>query len=93
MQEFKYVMFKGEYENKVYYVPLIFPTCFVHADMAKIAPRTMHRSFRIPLEIASAGFINLSNLEVWGESESLDIKSDPKDSERIANHVNVPYIG
>lgn len=77
----KYIMFKKDIGTKsTHYVPVIFPDFLVHADVAAAMKHEPQLRF---YKVHSAGFLSPLDLVPCGESESLGVKSDPEDRERI----------
>lgn len=79
----KYVMFE---DRNLGPVPLVFPTVLVHADVAR----------RYGGKVVSAGFVQVSEdalgrpeFHCYGESISLNVKSDPKDSKILNMQANI----
>lgn len=78
----KYIILEGPQGQKL---PVIFPNVLVHKDVAEGVIRAMGRQ---PLmgewfKPISAGFVNLAVSDAYGESQTLDMKSDPGDRLRI----------
>lgn len=75
----KYIMLKKDKEGVQHYVPVIFPTTLVHEDIANAMLDVLP-----DYEVHSAGEISPFTLgDVHGSSETLNVKSDPADSQRI----------
>lgn len=75
-------------------VPIIFPPTLSHSDFRDLKP-------------VRAGFVSIIGaaedwktitvskelqVQVWGESESLKLKSDPKDARAISNMLKAPLL-
>ena len=76
----KYIMFKKPLGvDTTLYTPVIFPNALVHADVAKAM-------LEGPLEghtVHSAGEISPLGMECTGGSDTLGVKADPADTNRI----------
>ena len=93
----KYVMFirtekrRDGAEIKTH-LPVIFASCVMHSDMAdRMAEQGWEegrhdRYADIEIRPVSAGFISLSDMRCFGESESLELKSRVEDTEIIKNY-------
>lgn len=88
----KYIMFvstlgkPNDPDPMLRYCPLIFPDFLVHAEVAQGFIKSRKACPYDPREyrVHSAGFISPMGMECHGESESLGVKSDPLDTNRIA---------
>ena len=80
----KYIMFRGDGGQGVPY-PVIFPHTIEHAAMARtLTPATLDKDgFVRGLVPVSAGYVDLDRGEVYGESVSLDLQSNPEFDNRI----------
>ncbi len=77
----KYVMFETENGRKF---AVMFPDHMVHAQMAHLVGVLSLRAHKEMAAPVTAGFVNPGDeLSVTGESESLNLKSDPTDAIRI----------
>lgn len=94
MSEMKYVMLKLKHlsTGMERLVPVVFPTLLVHSDVAKSVGECQPLSSdHFSTTVDSAGFIRMDTLECYGESESLDKKSQPeRDSEVVRTYS---YMG
>ncbi|QQO90180.1 hypothetical protein pEaSNUABM5_00038 [Erwinia phage pEa_SNUABM_5] len=93
----KYVMFirtekrRDGIEIKTH-LPVIFASCVMHSDMAERMAEQgwtegrLERYADIEILPVSAGFISLSDMRCFGESESLELKSRVEDTEIIKNY-------
>lgn len=86
MADFKYIVFQDERTGRR--LPVLFPNELVHAEVADalIACGLMN-SASLFYRPVSAGFVMLAVSSSHGESESLKIKSDPEDAQRINVHT------
>jgi hypothetical protein len=78
----KYIILEGPQGQRL---PVIFPNVLVHKDVAEGVIRAVGRQ---PPEgrwfkPVTAGFVNLAVSDAYGESETLNMKSDPGDRVRI----------
>lgn len=78
----KYIMIRDEHGRRL---PIIFPDCLVHADVAKVMDHVMFRSTgSIHNEVLSAGFVDLgTQVTVHGRSESMELDSNYDDTAYI----------
>lgn len=93
---FKYVLFLFNRDERTtdqrIHIPVLFPRHVMHSDMDEaMAGYAVHNGYmenRYHQTIAavSAGFIDLNTLQCFGESESLDLKSRPEDSQIIREY-------
>ena len=99
---FKYVMFvrtRNKERTDGVHLPVIFPTHIMHSDMGDaMRGYGMHNGYQDNhyhqrVEPISAGFINLQTLTCFGESESLELKSRPEDSQIIAEYMKTQGKG
>lgn len=72
----KYVMFKTRLGECDALMPVIFPNTISHVDVAEAIQGMAGMS---KAEVASAGFINLRAISCHGESETLELQSEPGD--------------
>jgi hypothetical protein len=91
MVDYKYIMMQDRFGRKY---PVIFPAHLVHSDIAKAIQRGERQS-----EVAArateyacsqpvnAGFCTLAVASTHGESETLSLKSDPEDAQKINVHA------
>jgi hypothetical protein len=75
----KYIIVMGpEPERKM--SAIIFPKCLIHRSIARV-----HRANDNDIKLKGAGFCSIGKaVSVWGESDSLGIKSKPEDALVIA---------
>ncbi len=88
MTVFKYVIMEATKGAKTVKIPIIFAHYASHKDMADNARHMLRRgqfNLNNPNPV-SAGFIDLPSFCTHGESESLNMKSDPDDAEIIKNY-------
>ena len=84
MSDWKYVMLSDETDGTVRLMPVIFPAEMVHKDVAEAMVRMAMRYDDPRLWIPrSAGFVQLMATSAHGESESLNLPSDPEDTRLI----------
>lgn len=93
---FKYVMFvrtRNKEETDGVHMPIIFPAHIMHSDMGEaMIGYAMSNGFQENhyyqrMVAVSAGFIDMNSLTCFGESESLDLKSRPEDSQIIKDYM------
>jgi hypothetical protein len=84
MTVLKYVMFKVEDKGKPLLVPVLFSPRITHRAIGKIMP-TLFDDVGVNGGMpASAGFVSITGAaDVFGDSESLRMHSNPSDSEII----------
>jgi hypothetical protein len=83
----KYVMFECTLGELTKRVPIMFPDFMVHADCKKMGTHWLLREHNFhDCRAVSAGFINLTTGKVYGESESLNLKHDPRDTKTIMTY-------
>ncbi len=76
----KYIMFAKVHKGIVHYVPVIFPTLFVHSDMAENLLNGVLNEY----VVHSAGEVSSFDIDgVSGESTTLGVAVDPLDNNRI----------
>lgn len=82
----KYIMFKTKPTGSSYetLMPVVFPNNLVHAIVAQAMTRAFleHKMYSRPV---SAGFVTLDGT-CHGESETLKLKADPRDSHILSMH-------
>jgi len=77
----KYIMLETDEGMKL---PILFPDVLVHANVAELMKRlTLFQLKVAKCEVVSAGFVNIADASVHGDSESLGVKSNPTDGVRI----------
>lgn len=80
----KYIVLEGPQGQKL---PVIFPNVMVHKDVAEALVMTLGAQSTpdnlVWFKPVSAGFVNLAVSDAYGESETLNMKSDPGDRLRI----------
>lgn len=69
----KYIIIKDRDDRET---AIIFPSHIIHKDVARIHQAT-------DVRVISAGFCFLNPVEVWGESETLQMKHRPEDAQII----------
>jgi len=84
----KYIMLKTD-EETPRAVPIIFPDFMVHSTVSKFMQLYFLRIHEIQVTPVSAGQLNLDVENTYGHSETLKLKSDPKDAEIINTY---PYV-
>ena len=80
----KYVMFSIAGGK----VPIIFSKMLRHDVVASYMRRPINDTFNDSCEPTSAGFVDIEKCYVYGESESLKLKSDPTDIEEILKDIH-----
>lgn len=76
----KYVMFKKPFgQDTTHFVPIIFPNNLIHADVAKAMQKGPLKGY----EVHSAGEISPLGMDCTGGSDTLGVKADPADTNRI----------
>lgn len=83
----KYVIFEDEAGCRF---PIIFPDVFVHSDMAEYTQYQSMDKLNKFVKPVSAGFISLKG-ECFGESESLNLKSDKEMDTDLCNFGDSLY--
>lgn len=73
----KYIMIKMTIKDASRYVPIIFPECLVHKNVAESMEHLMGFEHSADAITISAGFYS-SIGKCHGESESLGLQSDPE---------------
>lgn len=73
----KYIMFDTKDGRKL---PVIFADDLVHADVALVMARAGRELGLFP---STAGFVTMGVVATFGESETLKMKSNPKDATTI----------
>lgn len=77
----KYIMIETIEGQKL---PIMFPDTLVHADVAIVMMRLIEMRHKVKNAPINAGFVSIgTDVTVHGESESLDLKSNPVDGFRI----------
>ena len=84
----KYIMIKMTIKDASRYVPIIFPECLVHKNVAEHIEHLMRMEHNAEVEIVSAGFYDIG-ATCYGESESLNLKSKPEQDTDIIREY--PY--
>ena len=81
---YKYVMFELDVSESgiKQRIPVIFPSQITHADLADTLRSLLDRGEQ-RVSVHSAGFVNLTCSDVYGKSETLDLKVDEQDREII----------
>lgn len=74
----KYVMFEKRTKGMSHLVPIIFPSSLVHADVAE-ALKTVLKGYKP----TSAGEVSPMIMAAHGESTTLKLKANPRDTQVI----------
>ncbi len=94
MTEMKYVMFRLTHKESGIYklVPVIFPTLLVHASVAHANLALLMQDFpRFDVWVDSAGFVNLEDAHCFGESETLNKKTDGERDSLVISTYNYTH--
>lgn len=79
----KYIMFKCSLgRTSAMFIPIVFPTLLDHSDVAVNVRNCLPVQSSGEWEIHSAGEVDAA-YSVWGHSESLGVRCDPADGNRI----------
>jgi hypothetical protein len=78
----KYILFEGP----TGFQPVIFPDAMVHAAVNESLRRGLWQTQGLSLTPMSAGFISIAPIVTHGNSESMNLSSNPRDVIRVATH-------
>ena len=86
----KYIMLITEHGQKL---PIVFPDALTHSVVAQVMSAAVEICANAKAKVSSAGFVSLgTDVEVYGDSESLGIKHVPADASRIMVGDSIAFM-
>jgi hypothetical protein len=69
-------------------MPIIFPDKLVHSEVSEVMMITLRRHFpKATIEAKSAGSVDIGDVSVSGDSETMQLESNPTDARMIENYT------